>query len=81
MQKYLKLMKHLTQEFNRVEFVQILRSQNTIADEVAKIASSEKGSTSMGLEMEVKKHPSIEEISTFTIQNIGNWMTPIISFL
>ena len=43
-----------------------------VADEVTKIASSEKGSTSMGLEMEVKKRPSIEEISTFTIQNIGN---------
>ena len=35
----------------------------------------------MGLEMEVKKRPSIEEISTFTIQGTGSWMTPIISFL
>ena len=26
MQKYLRLMKHLTQEFDRVEFVQITRS-------------------------------------------------------
>ena len=53
MQKYLRLTKHLTQEFDRVEFVQIPRSQNTIADEIEKLASSEEGSTSMGLKMEI----------------------------
>ena len=52
-----------------------------IADEIAKLASSEEGSMSMGLEMEAQKCPSIEEISTFAIQNTGNWMTLIISFL
>ena len=61
MQKYLKLTKRLTQEFDKVEFVQIPRSQNMIADEIAKIASLEEGSISMGLEMEAQKHPSIEE--------------------
>ena len=81
MQKYLKLTKHLTQEFDKVEFVQIPRSQNMAADEVAKLASSEEGATSMGLVMEVQKHPNIEEISTFAIQSTGSQMTPIISFL
>ena len=81
MQKYLKLTKHLTQKFDKVEFVQIPRSYNMVADEVARIASSEEGATSMGLMMEVQKHPSIEEVSTFTIQSTGSWMTPIISFL
>nr|XP_023881477.1 uncharacterized protein LOC111993881 [Quercus suber] len=52
-----------------------------IAYEIAKLALSEERSTSMGVKMEVQKHPSIEEISTFTIQSIGSWMTPIISFL
>ena len=66
MQKYLKLMKHLTQEFNRVEFVQIPRSQNMIANEIAKLASLEERLTSVYLEMEVQKHPNIEEVSTFT---------------
>ena len=42
MQKYLRLAKHLAQEFNRVEFVQIRRSQNMIVDEIAKQASSKK---------------------------------------
>ena len=72
MQKYLKLTKRLTQEFDKVEFVQIPRSQNMIADEIAKIASLEEGSISMGLEMEAQKRPSIEEISTFVIQNTGS---------
>ena len=43
MQKYLKLTKHLTQEFDIVEFMQIPRSQNMGADEVLKLASSEEG--------------------------------------
>ena len=45
--------KHLTQEFDRVEFVQIPRSQNMIVDEIVKQASSEERPTSIGLEMEV----------------------------
>ena len=51
------------------------------ADEIAKMASSEEGSTSMELDMEVQKSPSIEEVPTFAIQSTNNWMTPIISFL
>ena len=31
--------------------------------------------------MEFQKHPSIEEILTFTIQSENSWMTPILSFL
>jgi len=81
MQKYLRLMKHLTQEFDTVEFVQIPRSQNMGADEISKLASSEKRDISMDLVMEVQKHPSIEEVLTFTIQRANSWMTPIMSFL
>ena len=67
MQKYLKLTKQLTQEFDIVEFVQIPRSQDMGADEVSKLASSEEGGISTDLAMVVQKHPSIEEIPTFTI--------------
>ena len=72
MQKYLRLMRHLTQEFDRVEFIQIPKSQNTVAYEVAKLASLEEGSTSIGLKMEVQKCPNIEEISRFAIQSTGS---------
>ena len=64
MQKYLRLTKHLTQEFDR--------SQNMIADEIAKVTSSEEGSTRMGSETEIQKHLSIKEISTFVIQSTGS---------
>ena len=67
MQKYLRLTKHLAQGFDRVEFKQIPRSQNMIVDEIAKPASSEERSTSMGLDMKIQKHPSIEEVPTFAI--------------
>ena len=69
MQKYLRLTKHLTQEFDKVEFAQIPRSQNMVADEVSKLASSEEGEKSIGLAIEVRKHLSIEEVPTFTIQS------------
>ncbi|XP_030948935.1 uncharacterized protein LOC115972835 [Quercus lobata] len=81
MQKDLKLTKHITQEFDIVEFMQIPRSQNMGADEVSKLASSEEGEISTTLVMEVQKHPSIEEIATFTIQSTDSWMTPIISYI
>ena len=67
MQKYLKLTKHLAQKFDKLEFLQIPRGQNMAADEIAKMASSEEGSTSMDLNMEVEKRPSIEEGPTFAI--------------
>jgi len=81
MQKCLRLTKHLTQGFDRVEFEKIPRNQNMIADEIVKLASSEKRSTSMGLDMEIQKHPNIEKVSTFAIQSTNSWMTPVISFL
>ena len=72
MQKYLKLTKHLSQEFDILEFMQIPRSQNMEADEVSKLVSSEGGEIIADLAMEVQKHPSIEEIATLTIQSTGN---------
>ena len=60
-------MKHLTQEFDRAEFTQIPRSQNMMADEVSKLASSEEEGINMNFEMEVQKYPSIEEVPTFAI--------------
>ena len=81
MQKYLELTKHLAQEFDKLEFVQIPRGQNMAADEITKMASSEEGSASMELNIEVQKRPSIKEVPTFVIQSTNSWITPIISFL
>ncbi|XP_075655021.1 uncharacterized protein LOC142625215 [Castanea sativa] len=46
----------------------IPRSQNVLADEVVKMASSEEGAASTNLMQETQKRPSIEEIHTFAIQ-------------
>ena len=81
MQKYLRLTRHLTREFDEVEFVQVPRNQNVLADEISKLASSEEGGLSKNLKMEIQKHPSIEEVPTLAIQSTNSWMTPIISFL
>ena len=81
MQKYLKLTKLLTQEFDQVEFTQIPRSQNIGADELAKQSSSEGRPMSKDLKIEVQRRPNIEEVHNFTIQNESSWMAPILSFL
>ena len=81
MQKYLRLTRHLTREFDEVEFIQVPRNQNALADEISKLALSEEGGRSDDLAMEVQKHPSIEEALTLTIQSTNSWMTSIISFL
>ncbi|XP_075659048.1 uncharacterized protein LOC142628903 [Castanea sativa] len=81
MQKYLKLIKYLACGFDKLDFVQIPRSQNAAADEVAKIASSDEELTKSEILMEIQKHPSIEEVPVFSVQNIGGWMEPIISYL
>ena len=54
MQKYLRLTRHLAQEFDRVEFIQVPKSQNMRADKVAKQASLGAGPTSTDLKMEVQ---------------------------
>ena len=53
MQKYLKLTKHLIQEFEEVVFEQVPRSQNTAADEISTLASSEDGRMDEDLAMEI----------------------------
>ena len=42
------------------------------ADEIAKMASSKEGSTSMELDIEVQKCSSIEEVLTFAIQSTNS---------
>ena len=42
------------------------------ADEIAKMASSKEEPISMELNMEVQKHPSIEEVPTFTIESTNS---------
>ena len=79
MHKYVRLTRHLTQEFDKAEFKQIPKSQNMTADEVSKQASSDEGGISTDLEMEVQKRPSIEEMPMFAVQRVSSWMTLIMA--
>ena len=72
MQKYLRLTRHLTREFDKVEFVQVPKNPNVLADEISKLASLEEGGLSKNLTMEVQKHPSIEEVPTLAIQSTNS---------
>ena len=67
MQKYLRLTRHLTREFDEVEFVQVPRNQNALVDEISKLASLKKGGLTNNLAMKIQKHPSIKEVPTLTI--------------
>ena len=48
---------------------------------MARQASLEEGTGSPDLKVEVQRHPSIEELHTFVIQNQTSWMNLILSFL
>ncbi|KAM4099895.1 hypothetical protein ACB094_05G027300 [Castanea mollissima] len=61
--------------------MQVPRSQNSEVKEVARQALSEEGTGSPNLKVEIQKHPSIEELHTFAIQNLSSWTSPIFSFL
>ena len=61
MQKYLRLTKHLTQEFDRVEFVQVPRSQNMVADEVSKLASLEEGGRAWAWQWKSRNTPALKK--------------------
>ena len=64
--------RHLTREFNEVEFVQVPRNQNILANKISKLASSEERGLSKNLKMEIQKHPSIEEVPTLAIQSTNS---------
>ena len=81
MQKYLKLMHQLIKDLEQMEFIQVPRSLNMEADEVARQASSEAVDDPLGIKIEVQKFPSIEEFHTFAIQGSMSWTTPIISWM
>uniref|UniRef100_A0A2N9FQ85 Uncharacterized protein n=1 Tax=Fagus sylvatica TaxID=28930 RepID=A0A2N9FQ85_FAGSY len=78
MTKYLKLVRNAIKWFDEVKLVQIPREQNTEADALAKLASSDEATDQY---IEVQHSPSHleEEISPINVSN--SWMTPIVNYL
>uniref|UniRef100_A0A2N9FF19 Integrase catalytic domain-containing protein n=1 Tax=Fagus sylvatica TaxID=28930 RepID=A0A2N9FF19_FAGSY len=78
MTKYLKLVRNAMKWFDEVILVQVPREQNTEADALAKLASSDEATDQ---HIEVQHSPSHleEEVSPIDVSN--SWMTPIVNYL
>ena len=78
MKKYLEKVLQLAKKFKENDFVQILREENMEAD-----ASTEEASANEAIDEfdEIQYIPSIDLSEVLQVQNKGNWMTSIISYL
>ena len=78
MRKYLNKVVHLVKKFKEVDFVQISREKNLEADTLAKEASANEAMDKFN---EIQFMPSIDFLEVQQIENEGNWMTPIVTYL
>ncbi|XP_050254824.1 uncharacterized protein LOC126700657 [Quercus robur] len=78
MRKYLSRVMRLMKRFEKTEFVQIPREENVEADTIAKEASANE---SVDESDEIQYMPSIDIPEVQQVENRGNWMTSIISYL
>ena len=78
MKKYLEKVLQLVKKFKEANFVQILREENMEADALAKESSANQPMDEFD---EVQYIPSIDIPEVLQVQNEGNWMAPIISYL
>ena len=78
MKKYLEKVLQLAKKFKENDFVQILREENMEANALAKEASANKAIDEFD---EIQYIPSIDLPEVLQVQNKGNWMTSIISYL
>ena len=78
MKKYLEKVLQLVKKFKETDFVQILGEENMEMDALAKEASANEAIDEFD---EVQFILSINVPEVQQVQNEGNWMTPIISYL
>jgi hypothetical protein len=78
MAKYLSLVKNIIRDFDKVTLVQVPREQNTKADALAKLASSEEA-TNQQIEVQYSPSHMGGEMNPIDVSN--SWMTPITEYL
>uniref|UniRef100_A0A2N9J155 Uncharacterized protein n=1 Tax=Fagus sylvatica TaxID=28930 RepID=A0A2N9J155_FAGSY len=78
MAKYLSLVKNSIHGFDEVILIQVPREQNTEADTLAKLASSEEA-TNQHIEVQYSPSHMEEEVNPMNVNN--SWMTPITRYL
>ena len=78
MKKYLEKVLQLVKKFKEANFVQIPREENMEADTLAKEVSANQPMDEFD---KVQYIPSIDIPEVLQVQNEGNWLAPIISYL
>ena len=78
MAKYLSLVKNIMRGFDKVVLVQMPREQNTKADILEKLASSEEA-INQQIEVQYSPRHTEEEMNLIDVNN--SWMTPITKYL
>ena len=78
MKKYFEKKLQLVKKFKETNFVQIPREENIETDALAKETSANEPRDEFD---EVQYIPSIDLPEVLQVQNEGNWMAPIISYL
>ena len=82
MVKYLEKVKDLAGTFQKFKITQIPRADNTEADSLARLASSEGLDLKRSIYLESLPRPSIEEAQPVCpIDQTASWMTPIFAYL
>ena len=81
MKWYLALTSQLISNFDDVKITWMPQEENSKADEVARLASSETSERRPGLLIEVQYLPSIEGIEVNYVRLGESWMDPIITYI
>ena len=81
MQKYLKIIQQLSQQFDSLDFVQIPQAKNAKANFLARLASLDDYNVTSKLCVEIRGQLSIEGEQVLKIKEQDEWMTPIVQYL
>ena len=81
MKRYLALTSQLISNFNDVKITQVPREENSEADKVAILSSSETSERRPDLLVEVQYLPSIEGLEVSCVLSGKSWMDPIVTYI
>ncbi|XP_076917923.1 uncharacterized protein LOC143578146, partial [Bidens hawaiensis] len=82
MASYLSQAKDLIRQFASFNIIHIKRSENTSADTLSKLASTNFEHFAKDIRVEVLDHPSVPQNQVMVIQTgVESWMTPIKAYL
>ena len=81
MQKYLKIVQRLSQNFDSLDFVQIPWAKNAEADFLVRLASSDDYNVNSELCIDIRGQPSTNDEQVLKIKEQDKRMTPIVRYL